>query len=417
MNTRPRYPLTFDRQLPAGAVVLGATVTTLAADGVEGEGERWTELAYSVSMAGSEVTLAKEDFDRCVENFQRYPCVPVVIEHADTSWDPEPEWAEPHGYVEALRVGEREVTELDGTKRMAATLEGRVSYLPDTAAEVKARKWRFGSITIIKGAVDEATGAALGALLWSWSLTAHPRLTNLPPIAASRRPPESTRGTTAVTTENTMPKFLELAAKFGLTATSEDDARDKILALLALGADALKGLGLSLGASPADVAARVKELTSLAARVPAMETELTAFRANEAKAAEALRTAWLDDLVAARPELGTVRASLALHAERDWTGFQASYPRPTRETLITAAAEQAQRAQDPARTQPVAVTAASPATKDAPKPTDAPKIDRKAIGDVLDEFGLPSDALSVTQALAQGYAPATLRAALEQRTR
>lgn len=406
--------LTFDRQLPAGAVVLGATVATLAA---EGEGERWTELAYAVSMAGSDVTLSREDFDRCVENFARYPCVPVVIEHADTSWDPEPEWAEPHGYVEALRVGEREVTELDGTKRLAATLEGKVSYLPDTLAEVKARKWRFGSITIIKGAVDEATGAPLGALLWSWSLTAHPRLTNLPPIAASRRPPESTRGTAAATTETTMLKFLELAAKFGLTATSEEDARDKILALLALGADALKGLGLALGASPADVAAKVRDLTTLAAKVPGLEAELATFRAAQAKAESDLRAAWLDDLVAARPELGTVRASLALHAERDWPGFQTAYPRPTREALVNAAAEQAQRAQDPARQAPVAVTAANPATKDAPRPADAPKIDRKAIADVLSEFGLPRGALDVTDVIARGYTPTTLRAALEQAAR
>lgn len=149
----------------------------------------WTVLAYEVAMKGSDVALTKQDFADCVRNFNAYPCAPITIEHADTDWSPftQPprQWREPNGHVEELRVG---TYTIDG--RTVASLEGRNTYLEPTATDVKAKKWRFGSITIIQNAVSEESGQDIGSMLWSWSLTAHPRLTRLPAIAASMRPAE-----------------------------------------------------------------------------------------------------------------------------------------------------------------------------------------------------------------------------------
>lgn len=154
----------------------------------------WTVLAYEVAMKGSDVALTKRDFEECVRNFNAYPCAPITIEHADTDWSPftQPprQWREPNGHVEELRVGTYTV---DG--KTVASLEGRNTYLEPTATDVKAKKWRFGSITIIQGAVSEESGESIGSMLWSWSLTAHPRLTKLPAIAASMQP-----GTTELVT-------------------------------------------------------------------------------------------------------------------------------------------------------------------------------------------------------------------------
>lgn len=494
-----------------GRQVLGAVVPFAAA---APKADGWTVLAYEVAMSESEVRLTRRDFEECVKNFAAYPCSPVTIEHADTMMFGEPSWAEPHGHVEELRVGTMQRAGAD-----VATLEGRVSYLPPTDAEVAAKKWRFGSITIIQGAVSEETGAKLGSMLWSWSLTAHPRLMGLPAIAASARAPGAlvqagywygdiddrddlltclrdlfdlpvTTDETAVLAElaklegyvtdpatadadgvetdhivcqirdalrlpaltsavaviaevrkglatlpnDDMPptpdaatdpatmhstlhteKFMKLTqiiAALGLTAVaSEDDAEKKLTAFAQLGADTLKALGLPLTASPADVAARTTALSTAAARVPVLEQELVTFRAERDAREKADRAAHLDDLVAARPELATVRASLELHAASDWKGFQASYPRPDRTTLVTAAAESAQRAQDGQRTTQVTTTAANPATKDAPRAA-APKNDRAAFADVLVECGIEPDALTITDAIAKGHTPDSLRAAL-----
>lgn len=427
------------RPLPQGSdVILGATLDTFAADGeVEADGSRWVELAYSVSMVESDITLSREDFERVIENFKRYPCCPVVVEHADTDWFPKnPEWAEPHGHVEELELGEREITEMDGTKRMATTLRGRVSFDEETAPTVGAKKkWRFGSITLLKGAVDEATGAGLGAMLWSWSLTAHPRLTGLAPISASlgggALPPdllarlraelvtEPPRAATApptpdpITEKSTM-KFSLILAALGLpAAATEEEAAQRVQASAQLGVDALRALGLAPTATPAELATRAAELSTQASRVPALTQELDTFRAARAEQEKATRAAWINDLVEAQPALAPVRASLELHAERDWAGFSTTYPRPSREELTTAAAERAQRGQDAARTQPVTVHASANATtKDAPKPAAKKGDVRAAIRDVLSEFGRACDAMAVTEAIALGHTPETLRAAL-----
>ena len=444
------------RALPAGAVSTFGAPVEIFAEGAKSDGSVdasegvWMTLAYAVSMKGSEVTLSKEDFEAAVANHRRYPCSPLVIEHADTDWwMSEPEWAEPHGHVEELRVGEAEVTEMDGAKRVAATLEGRVTFLDDTRAAVKARKWRFVSITLVKGVTDEATGAALGALLWSLSLTAHPRLTGLAPIPASLRarvdamPPDARAELLAAlgapppappappalppsppapalptpTPETTTMKFSPLLAALGLAAAaSEEDAEKKLTAFAHLGADALKSLGLPVTASAADVAARIKALTDSTARAAALDVEVTRFRAAEATRLKADREGYLADLLTARPELELVRSSLARHAEGDWEDFQRAYPRPSREELATAAAEKVERGQDAERTAPVAVTAATnPRTRDVPTGTSSPKTTSALameIQAVYAEFGEEVPVVDCIQDVEEGDTPASVRARL-----
>ncbi len=476
----------------------------------------WTVLAYEVAMKGSEVALSRRDFEDCVRNFSAYPCSPVTIEHADTNANPfappPREWREPNGHIEALRVGS-----MVRAGKTVATLEGKPSYLEPTATDVKNKKWRYGSITIIQNAVSEETAQEIGSMLWSWSLTAHPRLTGLPAIAASQKMPDgavlqagywwgdidtredligclrelfdlpvtsteteilaeldkleglatgegdtsgidvdhlvgqirdalrlpaltttsdvmaevrkglttlpsettdttlSHRGAAArnTTEKPTMFKFLPFAALLGIVAATEEDAEKKVTTFAQLGADAIKALGLPVTCTAPELAARVQALTTAAAKVPALETELATFRKEKAETEKALRAAWIEDVIAVKPELAPVKASLALHAETDWKSFAETFPRPDREKLLAAAAEQAQRAQDGGRTQPVTMaTTANPATKDAPV-IPAPANTRAEISKVLAEFGYPTDARAVTEAIGKGHTPATLRAALQ----
>jgi hypothetical protein len=169
----------------------------LSALPVEGTEAPWTVLAYEATLlsyrAGGTartVALTRSIFDACVANFGRYPKVPVVIEHADTRGGPS-EWAQPQGWVTALRVGSME----RGGKTVA-TLEGKLSLGAEMRAKVVGAgadappTWPFGSVTIVD-ALDEETGKDLGAALWSFSLTAHPRLADVPRLAASHEATEA----------------------------------------------------------------------------------------------------------------------------------------------------------------------------------------------------------------------------------
>lgn len=512
-------PTTFTGRPVFGAFVPFAAETVVRPDG-------WIVLAYAVAMKTSKVTLAKADFEDCVRNFAAYPCCPVTIEHADTADDPfgalPKEWKEPNGHIEELRVGEMTRT-VGGQPVVVATLEGRPSYEASVANDVGAKKkWRFGSITILQGAVDEETGQKLGSMLWSWSLTAHPRLTGLPAIAASKKIPAegevvqagywwgdidtredlleciktvldlpvtyteaetlaeldkleslvtdpnadttgidldyivrqfrdalrlpalktkteviaevrkglttlpsevtpatdtsmSHRGAAARNTEKTPMKFTQLAALLGLAASaSEDEAEKKVQAFLTLGADAIKGLGLTLATTPAELATRLKNLTEAAGKVPDLEKELTQFRTEKAAAEKLTRASWIDDVIAEKPELKAMRASLELHAAHDWKGFAEAYPRPDRAKLVEAAAEAAQRAQDGARTQGVtAVTAsANPTTKDAPKPEATPKTVAQHAAEIRETYAQFSVQLSITDALQMAQSGETAEKAL-----
>ena len=519
MNRKTRRAEKFTRggEKPAnvtGRQVFGGFVPF--ADPSAQTSDGWTVLAYEVAMAGSDVALTRRDFEDCVRNFSAYPCSPVTIEHADTDANPfappPREWREPNGHIEALRVGS-----MVRAGKTVATLEGKPSYLEPTATDVKNKKWRYGSITIIQNAVSEETAQEIGSMLWSWSLTAHPRLTGLPAIAASQKMPDGAvvragywwgdidtredliaclreifdlpvtsteteilaeldkleglaggegdtsgidvdhivgqlrdalrlpaltttadvmaevrKGLTTLPSETTdttmshrgaaarnptekiMFKFLPFAALLGLVAATEEDAEKKVTAFAQLGADAIKALGLPVTCTAAELAARVKDLTAAAAKVPAMESEIAIFRAEKAAAEKTLRAAWIEDVIAARPELAPVKASLTLHAETDWKGFAEAYPRPDRAKLVEAAAEAAQRAQDGARTQGVtAVTAsANPTTKDAPKPEATPKTVAQHAAEIRDTYAQFSVQLSITDALQMAQSGETAEKAL-----
>ncbi len=159
---------------------------------VEGAADApWTVLAYEATLlsyrAGGTsrtVSLTKLQFEQCVTNFGRYPKVPIVIEHADTRGGPS-EWAQPQGWVTALRVGT-----MQRNGATVATLEGRLSLGAEMRAKVVGSEgsppvWPFGSVTLMD-ALDEETAVPLGAALWSFSLTAHPRLADVPRLAASK---------------------------------------------------------------------------------------------------------------------------------------------------------------------------------------------------------------------------------------
>jgi hypothetical protein len=165
------------------AVNLSALPVDSANDGV------WNVLAYEADLAASGVKLTKKDFEDCVANFAKYPKVPLVIEHADTDLFGKAEWAEPCGWVVALRVGT--FTRPGGA--VVASLEGRIQANEETRLSINGDeknppKWPFGSVTVFRGH-DEENDVDVGMCLWSFSLTAHPRLVDVPRLAAGQRGP------------------------------------------------------------------------------------------------------------------------------------------------------------------------------------------------------------------------------------
>ncbi len=160
-------------------------------------GGPWTEIAYEVDLkgyklaSGGNAKIAASNIDEMVRNFARYPKVPIVIEHADTREGSPVEWAEPQGWIVGLRKGSRERT-VAGKTVTVATLEAQLSVSDEVRLQILGDvangvppTWPFCSITPAQGRDDE-TGAELGSVLWSVSLTAHPRLADLPRLAASR---------------------------------------------------------------------------------------------------------------------------------------------------------------------------------------------------------------------------------------
>lgn len=141
-------------------------------------------------------------------------------------------------------------------------------------------------------------------------------------------------------------KFLELAAKLGLTASSEEDAREKVIAFAHLGADTVRALGLTPAASAQELAAKVSTLTTAAARVPELERERDGLRTERDARRAAERDAHFDELFAVQPELRAAESALRFHAERDWAGFVQAHPRPSADELL-------QAAQHPQRLAPV----------------------------------------------------------------
>ena len=333
-------PLHTTLSKPGGTREFGAQVDLSAA--IAADGGVWNVLAYEVELKSRKASLTRRMFEQCVSNFARYPKVPICLEHADTDPSLSPEWAEPRGWVTELRVGS-----MARNGRTVATLEGRLALDERTRAEVNAQppRWPFGSVTIIPEAVDEESGSAIGALLWSFSLTAHPALADVPRLAASR----------SLETENTpMKTFLTLAAMIGLAATSEDDAHDKLASRAAEGNDVRKALNLSATAPVSEVSAKLAALSSEAAKVPSLTKELELHRKAATEREDAERAAWIAEVIAAKPELEPARASLELHAKHDFAGFKQAHPRPSFEEL-------SQRAQDGHRFARVNGNGAAPA--------------------------------------------------------
>lgn len=162
----------------------------------EGEGGPWSVLAYRCDLLGyrladgSYARVTDEDIDQMVANFTRYPKAPLVVEHADTRGGAV-EHSEPRGWIVALRRG---TYTLPSTGEVVTALEGRIDASPEVrlsingdAAKGIPPTWPFCSITTARG-VDQATGASLGTTLYSVSLTAHPRLGDLPRLAAGMGP-------------------------------------------------------------------------------------------------------------------------------------------------------------------------------------------------------------------------------------
>jgi hypothetical protein len=189
--------------LPYGAPV------ELSIPPTDATGGPWSTIAYAVELkgyklkAGGHARITESDIDDMIRNFGSYPKAPLVIEHADTRKDVaevHPEWARPHGHVVELRKGTF-AREVKGTTVTVPSLEARFAAAPDVRLAINGDPdngvpptWPFCSITPASGHDDEHD-VPLGCVLWSVSLTAHPRLVDLPRIAASRShaPPMKTR--------------------------------------------------------------------------------------------------------------------------------------------------------------------------------------------------------------------------------
>lgn len=253
MNTR-------DLALTPAAYGAAVALSVLPTDG---EGGPWCVLAYEVELKGyrfadgTHAKITAADLDQMVANFARYPKVPLVFEHADTRKEVaeiHPEWATPKGYVVALRKGTM-ARAVDGAVKTVATLEGRLDVSADMRLAIVGdpengvvAQWPFCSITTANG-TDEESGAALGTVLWSVSLTAHPRLKDLPRLAAGKEITMPAKKTDAPTAPRT-----ELACWYGEIKTRED-----VLAMLR------HCLNLPVSTTEAEVLAALDASVALAA--------------------------------------------------------------------------------------------------------------------------------------------------------
>jgi len=222
------------RDLTLTAAAYGAAVE-LSVPPTDGTGGPWCVLAYEVELKGyryadgTHAKITASDIDQMIANFGRYPKVPLVFEHADTREGMPPEWATPKGFVVALRKGTMART-VGGKIVTVATLEGRLDVSEDMRLAIVGDRekgivaqWPFCSITTAKG-TNEETGEAVGTVLWSVSLTAHPRLADLPRLAASKEP---TMNGTKTPATPTAPKRTELSCWYG-----EIKVREDVLAML-----------------------------------------------------------------------------------------------------------------------------------------------------------------------------------------
>lgn len=258
----------------------------------DAEGGPWTTIAYEAELKGyrladgTHARITSKDIDDMVKNFGRYPKAPIVVEHADTREGMPAEWATPRGHVVALRRGTFTRTLPDGTTKAVASLEARLDTSPEVRlsivgdAETKTPPtWPFCSITTAKG-TDEETGAALGTVLYSVSLTAHPRLADLPRLAASqdpRAPQEHGYWYGDVTDRASLVEMLRCVFELPV-ATGEAEVMTWLSRFETLDADAAKADGIELDdlAEHLRDAMRLPALTTRAELVAAIRNALTA---------------------------------------------------------------------------------------------------------------------------------------------
>mgnify|MGYP007100042367 CR=1 FL=1 len=331
----------------------------------DAEGGPWTMLAYEVELKGyrladgSHARITERDIDEMIANFSAYPKVPLVIEHADTREavaKVHPEWATPQGHIVALRKGSM-TRVVNGAVRVVATLEGRIEASPEVRLSITGDAvrgvpptWPFCSITPASGR-DEESGQDLGAVLWSVSLTSHPRLADLPRLAAAQEPSALAA---AHPPEKTMT-FLELAATLKLIAVAtEEAAQSAVLDLARDGAAVRETLTL---AADKPVAPAIADLVAARAELGQIKPKYEALQTVEAARSKAERERYVGDLCLARGWDADVKSAMEFSAHADFPGFQKKYPAPSREEL-------AQRAQDAAR------TGALPTTADGEKPAE-----------------------------------------------
>lgn len=186
-----------------------------------------------------------------------------------------------------------------------------------------------------------------------------PSETDAPSVALSRGSSAKEPSMTA--------KLIALAASLGYAAKDEADAESYIGALASEAVDVRRALGSK---SPSETAAKLSELSTTAAKVPALETKIATAEAEALERVKVAREAHLTALCKARPELEGVRASLELHARQDFAGFAATYPIPAGNSEQIALEAKNARLQELARGSQITPPAGTPST-----PSSAPALE------------------------------------------
>ena len=163
----------------------GEFVDTLTLADVPEEGAVWNQVACVGAFKGHPAgpfELTPSVFDEIVRNWEMSgrKHIPVDYEHASeadsTSGSIPVHGAPAQGWI----------TEL--SNRGEQGLFGKIEWLPQARAQIRAGQYKFFSPAIRFGARDKVTGRPIGARLTSGALTNQPFLDNLAPIKARAQP-------------------------------------------------------------------------------------------------------------------------------------------------------------------------------------------------------------------------------------
>ena len=383
----PAHEVAMHRRLHLLPLHFGAPVrlALAALAPTDAAGGPWTEIAYEVELKGyktkaGHARITAADIDAMVKNFARYPKVPIVVEHADTREGMPTEWAEPRGWVVGLRRGSRERT-VGGKTFTVATLEAQLSASDEVRLQIVGDveagvppTWPFCSITPASGRDDE-TGEDLGAVLWSVSLTAHPRLADLPRLAASRRPTAMKNRTRGAQPGAVAPATPEPEAELGYWG-SEIKTRGDVLSMLRSVFD------LPVLTVEADVVAKLATLESLSASpedASGVDVDSIVGELRRALGLDALKTT-AEVIAAVRQALASLPAGDApASAEMSRAQPRAANPappteKPMKKTFLELAAE----LRAPAATEEAAADAVFSLARDGAAVRSALKVDADA---------------------------------------